>query len=109
MILFSIFSKKICVHSYRFRIVFTEKRILNLGITLSYLKTSVFARLHEYDERLFSKLFILKSAFENLRLFSVPENTGYVWTVAVFGGKIHHFQKHPATCGRGFKLPTTGD
>ena len=78
-------------------------------MTSLYLKTSVFARLHEYDERLFSKNFTLESVFENLRLFSAPENAGYVWTVAVFGGKILRFQKHPSTCGRGLKLHTTGD
>ena len=40
--------KKICVHTQRFRIVCAEERALNLGMTSSYLKTSVFARLHEY-------------------------------------------------------------
>ena len=44
---FSVF-KKICVHTQRFRIVCAEERALNLGMTSSYLKTSVFARLHEY-------------------------------------------------------------
>ena len=31
----------------------------------------------------------------------MPENAGYVWTVAVFGEKSLYFRKYPATCGRG--------
>ena len=61
-------------------------------MTSSYLKTSVFACPHEYDESPFSKLSTLES---------VLENAGYVWMVAVFGEKSVRFRKYPATCGRG--------
>ena len=33
--------------------------------------------------------------------FSVLENAGYVWTVAVFREKSLRFRKYPATCGWG--------
>ena len=62
-------------------------------MTSSYLKTSVFARLHKYDESPFSKISTLEGVFEN---------TGYVWSAAVFGDKSFRFRKCPATCGRGF-------
>ena len=44
-----------------------EERALNLGMTSSYLKTSIFVRPHEYDESPFSKISTLESVFENLR------------------------------------------
>ena len=66
-------------------------------MTSSYLKTSVFARPHEYDTSPFSKLSTLESVFENLRFrcpVPVPMDRsrirrkkspfskipGYVWT-----------------------------
>ena len=57
-------------------------------MTSSYLKTSVLARPHEYDESPFSKLSTLDSAFENLL---------YVWTVALFGEKSLRFPKYEAS------------
>ena len=39
-------------------------------------------------------------------VFSAHGNTGYVWTVAVFGEKSLRFSKYPATCGQGFNLPS---
>ena len=47
---FSPYLKKSASTCSRFRIVCAEERALNLGMTSSYLKTSVFAGPHEYDE-----------------------------------------------------------
>ena len=66
----------------------------------SYLKTSVFARPHEYHTSPFSKISTLESVFENLRL-RCPKTPGTCEPVAVFGEKILRFRKYPATCGRG--------
>ena len=57
-------------------------------MTSSYLETSVFARPHKYNESPFPKLSTLESVFENLRL---PENAGYMCTVAIFGEKSLRF------------------
>ena len=56
-------------------------------MTSSYLRISVFARP--------TNLRFQKSPT------SVPENAGYVWTVAVFGENSLRFRKYPATRGRG--------
>ena len=75
----------------------------------SYLKTSVFARPHEYDKSPFSKSPPgLESVFENLRLRwpKTPAMCGRYQchcSVAVFGEKHLRFRKYPATCGRGLR------
>ena len=95
--------KRICVHSYRFRIVCAEELALNLGMTSSYLKASVFVpstriRLISVYKTLHAGERIWKP------LFSVPENAGCVWTVAVLGEDSLRFRKYPATCGQGLNF-----
>ena len=60
-------------------------------MTSLYLKTSAFARPHEYDESLFLKLFTLESVFENLCFWAskTPVTCG---TVAVFGENVSVFE-----------------
>ena len=77
--IFPPYLKNICVYTQRFWIVCAEERALNLGMTSSYLKTSVFALPHEYAESPFSKMSTPEGVFENLR-FQCP--------------------KTPVTCGR---------
>ena len=74
---------------------FRKRRIFSLTLTLTYSKTYVFDRSHEYDKTPFLKVYSLASVFKNLRI------CGRKHHLRVDGEKNLRFRKYLDSCGRG--------